>query len=309
MDKIAIRRWRWAFYFFRENGLQRLRRLAVTTSFLLFTILALCQQDKAVSFGADKESLTQALKRLAKSADVLIGYPAAETEKAGKVSFPAAQRTLTKTLELLLKGTGLSFRFVDGRVVIYKPVPTGTLQEPTQKLIDVSGRVLDEAGGALPGISILLQGTDRGAITNGSGFFKLDQVPEGATVVAQGVGFPAQSFTVLGNMLMQLSRTVSDLDGVQVIGYGTTTRRLNTGSVGTVRAEEIERQPVSNPIAALAGRVPGLIITQANGMPGSGFTVQIRGRNSIQQDGPPLYIVDGIPLMLPIHLPSLLPAR
>jgi TonB-linked SusC/RagA family outer membrane protein len=298
MDKIAIRRWRWAFYFFRENGLQRLRRLAVTTSFLLCTILALCQQDKAVSFGADKEPLTQALKRLAKSADVLIGYPAAETEKAGKVSLPAAQRTLTKTLELLLKGTGLSFRFVDGRVVIFKPTPAAPIEEPSPKLIDVSGKVVDEAGAALPGISILLQGTDRGTITNGSGFFKLDQVPEGAAAVAQGVGFPAQSFTVLGNMLMQLSRTVSDLDEVQVIAYGTTTKRFNTGSVTTVKAEDIARQPVNNPMLALQGRVPGLVINQTSGVPGAAVTVQLRGQSSVDltlSQNNPLIVIDGVP--------------
>ncbi len=295
MDKIAIRRWGWAFYFFRENGLRRLRRLAATTSFLLCTILALCQQDKAVSFGADKEPLTQALKRLAKSADVLIGYPAAETEKVGKVSLPAAQRTLTKTLELLLKGTGLSFRFVDGRVVIYKPVATATIQEPSKKLMNISGRVVDEAGAALPGISILLQGTDRGTITNSSGFFKLDQVPEDASIVAQGVGFPAQTFYATTVMVLHLVRAVSDLDQIQVIAYGTTTKRLNTGSVSKVTGQTISQQPVTNVLGALAGRMPGVFIETENGLPGGQIRVQIRGRQSIAAGTDPLFVVDGVP--------------
>src|SRR6202035_919559 len=73
----------------------------------------------------------------------------------------------------------------------------------------------------------------------------------------------------------------SPLDEVQIIAYGQTTRRLNTGNVYKVTASEIEKQPIANFLQALEGRVPGLLITQQSGVPGSNFTVQIRGQNSI----------------------------
>jgi len=82
---------------------------------------------------------------------------------------------------------------------------------------------------------------------------------------------------------------------VQVIAYGTTTRRLSTGDVSTVRAADIEKQPVSNPLLALQGRIPGLQITQASGLAGSGVKVRIQGQNSIGFGSDPLYIVDGVP--------------
>src|ERR1700676_2306931 len=86
---------------------------------------------------------------------------------------------------------------------------------------------------------------------------------------------------VAGSSDRQLFKSSSQLDQVQVIAYGTTTQRLNTGDVSTVTAKEIEQQPVSSPLAALEGRVPGLFITQANGLPGSGVTVRIQEQNSI----------------------------
>lgn len=299
MDKKAIRRWRRVFYFLNAVYVPCIKQVFVTTFFLLYTMAVFSQQDKTVSFGADKENLPQVLKRLAKATNVLIGYPSAETEKAGRVSLPSAERTLNKTLELLLKGTGLSFRFVDGRVVIYKPVPVIPGQdEPQRKLINITGKVVDENGQPLPAVTILLQGTDRGTASDGSGNFHFDQVPENAIISAQGVGYIPRTFSVVGTMLLRLSRSISDLDEVQVIAYGTTTKRFNTGSVATVKAEDIARQPVNNPMLALQGRVPGLVINQTSGVPGAALNIQLRGQSSIDltlSQNNPLIVIDGVP--------------
>ena len=89
---------------------------------------------------------------------------------------------------------------------------------------------------------------------------------------------------------------VSKLDEVQVIAYGTTTRRLNTGDVSTITQETIEQQPVSNPLLALEGRMSGVFITQQTGMPGGAINIQIRGQNSLRGGGNnPFYVIDGMP--------------
>lgn len=306
MDKKAIRRWDRAFYFPNAIRVLRIKQALITSAFMLYSMAGFSQQDKMVTFGADKEALPKALKRLAKAADVLIGYPAGETEKAGKVSLPTAQRTLNKTLTLLLKGTSLSFRFVDGRVVIFKPAPATTPQETSRKFIDVTGEVVDETGATLPGISISLQGTDRGTTTNSNGLFELGQVPEDGVIVAQGIGFPAQTFTATQVLVIQLNRSVSDLDEVQVIAYGTTTRRISTGSISSITAKDLATQPISNPLAALQGRVPGLIITQTSGVPGSSFNVLLRGQSTLDKTytrNDPFFIIDGVPFE-PGNLPT-----
>src|SRR6185437_11698668 len=97
------------------------------------------------------------------------------------------------------------------------------------------------------------------------------------------------------DLVVVVKLKINRLDDVQIIGYGTTTRKLNTGNVSTVSAETIQKQPISNPLAALEGQVPGLQISQKSGVPGGNFNVLIRGQNSIANGNNPLYIIDGVP--------------
>ena len=142
------------------------------------------------------------------------------------------------------------------------------------------------------------------ATTNDKGDFTMAGANNNASLLISYVGYDtkeialhdAQTYTI--NIVLR--HNASPLDDAMVIGYGTTTRRLNLGSVSKVSTAEIEEQPVSNPILALEGRVPGLFITQGAGYAGANLSVTIRGQNSLNTSAPaystaPLYIVDGIP--------------
>src|SRR5690606_27185527 len=97
---------------------------------------------------------------------------------------------------------------------------------------------------------------------------------------------------------IRLKPAEGSLEEVVVIGYGTTTRRLNTGSVASITAKDIASQPVSNPLAALAGRMSGVLIAQNNGVPGSAVQIQIRNQASLSgttSGSIPLYVIDGVP--------------
>ncbi len=93
----------------------------------------------------------------------------------------------------------------------------------------------------------------------------------------------------------------SQLDEVQYIAYSKSSPRFQTGNVSSVKAKDIEKQPVNNPLLALQGRVPGLFIQQSNGLPGGAIKVRIQGQNSIRNGSSPLYVIDGIPF--PSELP------
>jgi len=86
-----------------------------------------------------------------------------------------------------------------------------------------------------------------------------------------------------------------DLNEVQIIGYGQTTRRLSTGSISSISAKQIEQQPVTNVLSVLSGRMPGVFVQTTNGLPGGNINIQIRGKGSIAAGTDPLYIIDGIP--------------
>src|SRR5690606_8426150 len=166
----------------------------------------------------------------------------------------------------------------------------------------VRGQVLSsEDGSPLPGVSVQIKGSLTGISTEEGGEFTLTTRNSQVTISFSYLGYrtldTALTLPLLNPLMVKLTQDAAMLDETVVIGYGTTTRRLNTGSVGRVTAEEIGRQPVGNPLAALQGRVPGLVVTQTRGLPGSEFNVMIRGRSSIASGNEPLYIVDGVPFI------------
>ena len=162
----------------------------------------------------------------------------------------------------------------------------------------VTGRVTDTNDNPIPGVSISLINSNTGTQTDLDGAFELVASPQDTLRISY-LGFKTLTLPV-GNQTtftIVLQQDITDLGEVTInAGYYNITRREQTGSIARVTAEEIERQPVTNPLAALQGRMPGVFITQNTGVPGSGFQIQIRGQNSLRDDGnQPLYIIDGVP--------------
>ncbi len=136
---------------------------------------------------------------------------------------------------------------------------------------DIHGRVTDSLGNPLVGASVTVKGSRRGVQTDDKGEFFLKGAEDNAILVITYSGFESRIVKYNGQTALQivLPRSNSQLDQVQVIAYGTTSERYSTGNVTTVTGKEIEKQPVDNPLLALEGRVPGLLVTQANGLSGS----------------------------------------
>src|SRR5665213_3360471 len=125
------------------------------------------------------------------------------------------------------------------------------------------------------------------------------QAESSGTLIFSYVGFIRQELLIGGRdrINVTLAASVSPLDEVRVIAYGTTTQRLTTGSESEVTSEAIEKQPVTNPLAALQGQVAGVFIQTVNGLPGGNIKVQIRGQGSIASGTDPLYIIDDVPFL------------
>jgi TonB-linked SusC/RagA family outer membrane protein len=163
--------------------------------------------------------------------------------------------------------------------------------------VTVSGTVSD-AQGALPGVGVLVQGTTKGTITNEQGYYQLT-AEKGQVLQFSYLGYATQEMLVgpatVYNVVLQASSTA--LEEVTVnAGYYTVKDKERTGSIARITAKDIEKQPVTNVLATMQGRMAGVSVTQATGMPGGGFSIQIRGLNSIRTGGnDPLYIVDGMP--------------
>lgn len=135
--------------------------------------------------------------------------------------------------------------------------------------------------------------------TNSAGHFKIPAKNKNRVFRISCIGYTTQQVelsTATGNTIY-LEQKAGELDGVIIQGYGKTTKRLNTGNITRVSSKDIEAQPISNPLAALQGRVPGMVINQTSGVPGSSFKVEIRGRTSLDQSlskNDPLFVIDGV---------------
>ncbi|HTF18851.1 MAG TPA: TonB-dependent receptor [Chryseolinea sp.] len=163
----------------------------------------------------------------------------------------------------------------------------------------IRGVVKDDAGGPLPGATVLVKGTNTATVADVEGNFSIKATGElPITLVVNSVGFKPQDVEVyeLSEEALEVAlKSDNILDEVVVIGYGEIKRRDITGSVASIPAE-LKAQPVASVERLLQGAVPGAIVTQTSGQPGGGVSVQIRGSNSITASSDPLYVIDGFPV-------------
>ncbi len=167
--------------------------------------------------------------------------------------------------------------------------------QEVQQTRNVTGKVLDENGEPMIGVSVLVKGTQKGTITDFDGNFRLD-VPSGATELQlMYVGYKAHTVRITsGNMVVRMEPDNQLLDEVVVIGYGTMKKRDLTGAISSVKSEDIKMAPVANAMEALQGKIAGLDISRSSGRAGESPTVLLRGNRSLTASNEPLYIIDGI---------------
>jgi len=157
--------------------------------------------------------------------------------------------------------------------------------------------VVEDAIGPVIGASVIEQGTTNGVSTGLDGDFLLTVSSADALVEISCIGYATQVFKASEvPALITLAEDADFLDEVVVIGYGTVKKSDLTGSVSTVKADEINKGVITSPADMLRGKSAGVVVTAGSGMPGSGATVRIRGGASLSADCNPLYIIDGLPV-------------
>ncbi|SFD69052.1 SusC/RagA family TonB-linked outer membrane protein [Thermophagus xiamenensis] len=162
--------------------------------------------------------------------------------------------------------------------------------------IRVTGKVTDTNGEPLPGVNIVVQGTTTGTITNINGEYSLS-VPEDASLRFNFVGFepivvPVENRNVIDVVMKE---DLLALDEIVVVGYGTQRKEAVTGSVASIKGEELNEVASSNVTEALQGRLPGVQMSRTSTKPGSEMQIRIRGTRSLNASNDPLIVLDGIP--------------
>jgi TonB-linked SusC/RagA family outer membrane protein len=274
--------------------IMRLTIVLLIVSFLQVSATGFAQK---VSLSASRVPLKTIFKDLSRQT----GYDFIYTEQLLKTAEPITLKVkdlaIAEVLEQVFKGQPLTY-VIDSRTVIVKAKEKSFLENILLKFqqIDVAGKVFDETGKPVPGASIKVKGKSRAVISGLNGEFSLSNIEENDIIQISYLGYEPLEVRANANLSrIILKAATSKLDEVQIQAYGTTSKRLSTSNISTVKAEDLERQPVASPLLALMGRVPGLQITQSNGSPNSGITVRVQGQNSINNGNDPFYVIDGVP--------------
>ena len=162
----------------------------------------------------------------------------------------------------------------------------------------ISGTVLSaENDEPIIGASILVKGANASTITDNDGKFTI-KIPEGAgrTLVISYIGMEKQEAFARNGMVVKLTSSDQALDDVVVVGYQTIRKEAKTGSIATVKGDDLASIPETSVDKMLSGKMAGVSVSSTNGQPGSAATIRVRGTSSIGAGSDPLYVVDGIPV-------------
>jgi TonB-linked SusC/RagA family outer membrane protein len=269
---------------------RRCKTLLKVMKLTTFLLIVGCLHLSAASFGQrinlnEKDaSLESILTKIEQQSGYTFFYKVNLLNRV-KVNMELQNGTLQQALNLCLKDLPLMYTVVDNTVVI------------SSKPIVFVGKVTDEQGNPMPGVTVKFKNTQQGGVTTAQGGFSVYvEDREKAVLVFSIIGYltqevPLKNATNPLNIVMK--EDISDLDEVQVLAYGQTTKRISTANVTTISSKEIETNPVVNVLQALQGRVPGLLIQQNSGLPTTSYNVTIRGGGSFGAI-PPLYVIDGV---------------
>lgn len=290
---------------------------------------------QTVTLSGKALSIEQVFKEVRKQTGYFFLYPTDALKSAKRVNVAAVDMPVNEFLKMIFRDQPLHYSIESKTVNVSSYNAGERLPESVSSYsyapAPIQGIVHDASGNGLAGASVLNRSTKASVSSGADGSFTL-AAEAGQLLIISFVGYGTIELKLLsattavvvssnaeaggetaaiglqkgqtltagtGGFSIALSPATSQLAEVIVNkGYYTDTKKTSTGNVSRVSGEEIARQPVSNPLAALSGRVPGMFIAQQSGAPGSAFQVQIRGINSIANGNDPLYVIDGVPFSI-----------
>ena len=262
--------------------------------------LAATGYSQEITISLKNAPLEKAFREIEKQTPYHFFYSTEFINLSHKVTIEVKNESLENVLKLCFNNQPISYSIED-KLIIVKIAEEKKIGE--NSFHDVRGRVINDNGEPVEGASVVIKGTQRGTTTNSDGEFELKNIEEDAILIISGVSIEPIEITVKGkiNVLVNAKTKVSEQREVTInAGYYKVTDTLKTGNIARVDAKTISTQPILNPLEGLEGRMSGVYIQQASGLPGAGFTIQIRGENSLRRFSPdngnlPLFIIDGVP--------------
>lgn len=279
-------------------------RLNLTCAVLLLAFLqvALAAKAQKISLSKKNAAITEVFNEIRKQSGYDFLYPKDLLKQAKKINIELRDATLTTVLNTCFRDQPFTYT-ISNKTVIIKEIEKSILDRIMEyiKTIAIKGRIIDEKGLPIPGATVQIKNNGKTVIADAQGQFSLN-AEENDIIRVSYIGYKKQEVILrkAGDMTIQLEQEIANLDQVQVMGYGTTTKRLSTGTISSITSTEIEKVPAGNVLAVLAGRMAGVEVLQSTGIPGGTVNIKIRGDNTFgalgNSSSAPLFVIDGIPI-------------
>ncbi len=281
---------------FFDSTKELIRKMRITC-FLLFILAsgafatpAISQVSK-VSVTLKNSTVAKVIDAIESQTDYLFVYSKNEIDLTRKVSVEVDRKAVSEVLSEVFDKTNVVYAMEGTNIMLMTDATTTTAQQGKK----VSGKVTDQTGASLPGVSIVIKGTTTGVISDNDGKFILSNVPQNSTLQFSFVGMKMQEIIVGNqtNVNVVLADESIGIEEIVAIGYGTIKRSSVTAAITSIASKDIKDMPTSNAATALQGKLPGVVVQQTSGNPGNTPSIKVRGFGSISAGTSPLIVVDG----------------
>ena len=262
-----------------------------------------------VTLSTKNKKVSLVLDQIRKDYDLQLIYPSNIDKLTNPVSLALKEAGIEEAMSAILKQSRLEY-VLEGKVILVREATNGgdsVGEEPApivaqipvvedKRNRDITGRVTDSTGKPLQGASVQVRGSQRGTSTNEDGVFELKNVEENAVLVISMTGYRQKTVRIGQSSVISISleASASDLDQVIITGYMSQKKRSVTGSIVSIKGEDIENVPVQSFDKAMQGRAAGVLIQSQTGVPGGAVRINIRGIGSIGAGTDPMIIIDGV---------------
>jgi Outer membrane receptor proteins, mostly Fe transport len=269
--------------------------------FLLVLVMATSAfaQQKKVTLALENVTVKAALEALKSQSGLSYWFDANDVNMQKVVSVNVKEKSVDETLKIILRGQDVRFEVKNDHIVITKVTAQSQKASESQAFGEprrVSGKITDEKGALLPGVTVMVKGTSAGTISDVNGHYELSRVPAGATLEFSFVGMTNALVKVGSQSIVNVTLKEADtkLNEVVVVGYGTSTKKGLVSSVTSVKTDELNKGAITDVGQLLQGKAAGLNVT-VSGDPTRKSSVILRGTSTLNSSMEPFYVIDGIP--------------
>ena len=288
-------------------------KLLGITKFLIFPILlSVCQLkanvwEQEISISVENAPLEEVFQEIRKQSGYDFIYTSELINQSRPVNLHVSNLPVAIVLDLCLANQPFTYVVDHKTIILRKKVRVriverlngkmNILSPPVQPVDTLRGMVRDERGEPLIGVNVQVKGTTKGTASDLDGRWDIVDVKDDGVMVFSYIGFQTQEVPVNGrkNFNVTMVHDAQMLDEVVVVGYGEQMKVDLTGSVASIKAEDLSAFPTGYALQALQGRASGVHVQATNGEPGSDYRIRIRGAKSISSSSDPLVVVDGFP--------------